>query len=131
MPPCATPIFAAPDVPIVMKAVPLDLDTELEGDVMEIQQQLDVERKRLEDDAKAQIIELREKKQKEKADQKKQEYLKHLRKMIKSQWEGKQACYVDINRVSFHIMSHDLELTCLFSPPKLWPMPWWGHPRGR
>ena len=71
MPPCPTPIFVAPDAPIVPEAVPLESYTELEGDVMEIQQQMDAERKRLKDAAKTRIEELREKKQKEKADWKK------------------------------------------------------------
>ena len=121
MPPHPIPVFTAPDAPVVPDAVPLDLDTESEGDVMEIQQKMDAKRKRLKDAMKAQFDELREKKQKEKVDWKrqeeldrerqeeevwkevdwkKQEDLKHLKKTIKSQWEGKQVHWVDINGVS-------------------------------
>ena len=80
MPPHPIPIFAAPDASIVPEAVPLDSDTESEGDVMEIQQQMDAKKKRPENEAKAQIVKLREKKQKEKADQKRQEELDRERK---------------------------------------------------
>ena len=59
MPPSPTPIFTAPDAPVVPEAVPSDSDTESGGDVMEIQQQMDAERKRLEDAIKAQIEDLR------------------------------------------------------------------------
>ena len=65
MPPCTTPIFVAPDAPIVPEAVPLESYTELKGDVMEIQWQMNAERKRLKDAVKTRIEELREKKQKE------------------------------------------------------------------
>jgi len=55
-------------------------DTESEGDVAEIQQQMNAKKKRLKDDAKAQIVKLREKKQKEKANRKRQEELDRERK---------------------------------------------------
>ena len=77
MPPHPTPIFAAPNapIPIVPEAIPLELNSKLEDDVMEIQRQMDAEKKRLEDAVKAKIGELRDKKWKEKANQKKQEEL--------------------------------------------------------
>ena len=75
MPPHPIPVFTAPDAPVVPDAVPLDLDTESEGDVMEIQWQMDAKKKRLEVDMKAWIFELREKKWKEKANWKRQEEL--------------------------------------------------------
>ena len=68
MPPHPTPIFAAPNASVVPEVVPLDSDTESEGDVREIQWQMDSKKKRLKDDVKAWIVELREKKWKEKAD---------------------------------------------------------------
>ena len=67
MPPHPTPIFA-------------DSDAKSEGDVAVIQQQMDAEKKRLEDDVNAWIVELRENKWKEKADQKRQEELDRERR---------------------------------------------------
>ena len=87
MPPCPPPIFTAPNASIVPEAVPSDLDTESEGDVAEIQQQMDAEKKRLKDEVKACIVELREKKQKEKANQKRQEELDRERKEEEDQKE--------------------------------------------
>src|SRR5882724_5464604 len=119
MPPCPTPIFMAPYSSIVPEAVPSDSDIESEGDVTEIQQQMDAKKKRLEDNMKAWIVELREKKWKEKANQKiqeeldrerreeetwkevewkKKEDLKHLRKTIKDQQDCKQAHWVELIR---------------------------------
>ena len=77
MPPFPTPIFMAPNapIPVVLEAILLELDTKSEDNVMEIQQQIDAKKKRLEDAVKAKIGEFRDKKWKEKADQKKQEEL--------------------------------------------------------
>jgi len=126
MPPHPTPIFVAHNASIVPETVPSDSDTELEGDVAEIQQQMDAEKKRLEDDAKAQIVELREKKWKEKAHRKRQEKLdrerrdeetqkeaewkkkedvKCLRKMIQDRQDCKQAHWVDFDWVSSALFS--------------------------
>jgi len=87
---------------------------------------MDAKKKRLEDDAKAQIVELREKKQKEKANWKRQEELvrgrrgeetqkevewkkkedfKCLRKMIQDWQEYQQVHWVDIDRVSSALFS--------------------------
>ena len=125
MPPHPTRVFVAPDAPIVLEAVPSDFDTESESNVMEIHQQMDA-KKKLKENVKACIVELREKKQQEKTnqkmqeelgrerweeeaqkqvDQKKQEDLKCLRKMIKSWWENKQAHWVDIDGVSSALCS--------------------------
>ena len=126
MPPHPTPNFVVPDVSVVPEAVTLDLDTESEGDVTEIQQQMDAEKKRLEDDVKTWIVELREKRWKERADQKRQreldrekreeetwkemewkkkEDLKCLRKTIQDWQENKQVCWVDIDEVSSALFS--------------------------
>ena len=80
IPPHPTPIFTAPNAPIVPEAVPLQLDTKSEDDVTEIQQQMDAKKKRLEDAMKARIGESREKKLKEKANWKKQEELERKKR---------------------------------------------------
>ena len=148
MPPHPTPIFMATSapIPIVLEAVPPELDTKLEDDA-KIQQQMDADKRRLEDAAKAKIGELRDKKQKEKADWKKQEELDRKKQeeeiwkeVDQKRWEelehlkkteDKQTCWVDIDGVSSIFMFHDLELTHSFNPPKLLPMQRQGHPRGR
>jgi len=112
MPPHPTPIFAAPNapIPVITEAIPPESNTKLEDDVVEIQQQMDAKKKRLEDTMKAKIGELRDKNRKETADWKKQEELdrkkweeevwkevdwkkqeelEHLKKTLKSQKEDK------------------------------------------
>ena len=99
MPPHPTPIFTAPNASVVLEVVLSDLDTESEGDVMEIQQQMDAEKKRLEDDVKAWIVELREKKWKEKAYWKRQEVFDRERKEEETQKEAERQKKADLKHL--------------------------------